>query len=88
MMRMLAGHPCAVQLHEVFEDDSCFYLVSQPASLLVCYHFAKAAHTGCAGALVKLCACASCSWQCANGEAPWLTCRQQFADGDGSCAHC
>jgi serine/threonine protein kinase len=33
IMRMLAGHPCAVQLHEVFEDDSCFYLVSEPAYL-------------------------------------------------------
>lgn len=34
MMRMLAGHPCAVQLHEVYEDDSCFYLVSAPAGSL------------------------------------------------------
>lgn len=28
MMRMLAGHPAAVQLQEVFEDDSSYYLVS------------------------------------------------------------
>lgn len=30
MMRMLAGHPAAVQLQEVFEDDSSYYLVSWP----------------------------------------------------------
>lgn len=28
MMRMLAGHPCAVQLYGVYESDTHFYLVS------------------------------------------------------------
>jgi hypothetical protein len=27
MMRMLAGHPCAVQLQAVYEDKSSYYLV-------------------------------------------------------------
>jgi len=26
-MRMLGGHPCAVQLHAVYEDASTYYLV-------------------------------------------------------------
>jgi hypothetical protein len=31
MMRMLAGHPCAVQLYGVYESDTHFYLVSSLA---------------------------------------------------------
>lgn len=27
MMRMLAGHPCAVQLQAVYEDATTYYLV-------------------------------------------------------------
>lgn len=66
MMRMLAGHPCAVQLHGVYESDTHFYLVRLVSCLSLFQGVRMSAGQAAdAGSVQQPCApAAQHRWQC------------------------